>query len=196
MAHRHSLKYGLMACVLMSTSSLARQAVPDGYQRVARAHGVPAEALYSIALAESARRLPMGERPWPWTINVAGKGYRYHTRFEAWQALQTFIQQHPLKRIDVGIGQINLGWHGHRFTSDWEAFEPYTNLNTAAAILRECYDQRPGSWLDAAGCYHHPAGGMPARRYKDIVNRQLNALRGSEVASAGYIWDEPGSKDD
>ncbi|OQM38887.1 lytic transglycosylase, partial [Citrobacter braakii] len=32
--------------------------VPEGYRQVAEEYGVPAEALYSVSLAESSRRLP------------------------------------------------------------------------------------------------------------------------------------------
>ncbi|MNG69631.1 Transglycosylase SLT domain protein [compost metagenome] len=129
-----------------------------------------------VSVTRGAGLAPDVERPWPWTINVAGKGYRYARRLQAWEALQRFLKTHPRKRIDVGIAQVNLGWNGHHFTSTWEAFEPYTNLNAAAAILRECYDRNPGSWLTAAGCYHHPAGGAPAARYKSIVSGKLARL--------------------
>lgn len=87
--------------------------VPEGYRQVAEEYGVPAEALYSVSLAETSRRLPQGERPWPWTLNVAGKGYRYATREEAYQALLGFMRRYPLKRIDVGIAQVNLGAYSH-----------------------------------------------------------------------------------
>lgn len=173
----------------------ATQQVPSGYREVALRHGVPPESLYSVALAETsmapksivsvtrgAGPAPDVERPWPWTINVAGKGYRYASRLQAWEALQRFLKTHPRKRIDVGIAQVNLGWNGHHFTSTWAAFEPYTNLNAAAAILRECYDRNPGSWLVAAGCYHHPAGGAPAARYKSIVSGKLARLNGKASA--------------
>ncbi|HFG7806518.1 TPA: lytic transglycosylase domain-containing protein [Salmonella enterica subsp. enterica serovar Java] len=154
----------------------AGTAVPDGYRQVAGEYGVPAEALYSVSLAESSRRLPQGERPWPWTLNVAGKGYRYATREEAYQALLGFMRRYPLRRIDVGIAQVNLGWNGGYFRSYREALEPYTNLRAAAQILRHCYDLNPGSWLQAAGCYHHPAGGKPARTYRAIVQRKLATI--------------------
>jgi len=157
--------------------SSGMQTVPDGYTKVAREHGVPPEALYSVALQESSRTLPRGVRPWPWTLNVAGKGYRYKTRLEAWQALQVFMKTHSLKRIDVGIAQVNLGWNGSHFTSTWEALDPYTNLNAAAVILRECWDRKPGSWLDAAGCYHHPAGGQAAARYRSFIRTKLATLQ-------------------
>ncbi len=50
------------------------------------------------ALTESSWTLPAhhpqaGEiHPRPWTLNVAGKGYRYPTRQAARQALQSFLQ--------------------------------------------------------------------------------------------------------
>lgn len=155
----------------------AAQSIPEGYHRVAQAENVPAEALYSLALAESSRKLAHGVRPWPWTINVAGKGYRYTSRNEAYQALLGFMRRYPLKRIDVGIAQVNLGWNGHHFTSTWAAFDPYTNLHAAARILRACYERYPGSWMTAAGCYHHPAGGKPAQTYKAIVKLNLDTLQ-------------------
>lgn len=168
--------------------------ISEGYRQVAQQEKVPAEALFSLALTESARKLPQGLRPWPWTINVAGKGYRYSSREEAYQALTAFMRNHSLKRIDVGIAQVNLGWNGHRFASYWSAFEPYTNLRVAAQILRECYDAQPGSWMQATGCYHHPAGGKPARTYKAIVQRHLNTLFLAEIQPAVLSWIEPEKK--
>jgi len=157
--------------------------------------------LYSLALTESSRRMPVGERPWPWTINVAGKGYRYETREEAWQALLQFVRKAPLKRIDVGIAQVNLGWNGHLFPSFYDAFDPYINLRVASRILRACYDSNPGSWIKAAGCYHHPAGGKPAAIYIAIVRRKLDTISPSMpiqkapedvvLASNQLTWIEP-----
>ena len=192
------------------------QTIPDGYVQVARAHGIPAEVLYAVSLTETAMapgdmagvmqysrrdgRLPDASRPWPWTINVAGKGYRYASRLEAWQALQVFLKRYPARRIDVGIAQVNLGWNGHRFPSTWAAFDPYTSLETAAVILQECRQRHPDSWLKAAGCYHHPAGGKPAVRYTAVVRRHLDRLNAKSMTSqqtamlapaADYIWTEP-----
>lgn len=184
------------------------QQIPPAYHQIAAAARVPAESLYSLALTESSRHLSYGERPWPWTINVAGKGYRYETREAAWQALLQFIRRYPLKHIDVGIAQVNLGWNGHLFMSFYDAFEPYTNLRVAANILRTCYDASPGSWIKAAGCYHHPAGGKAAATYIAIVRRKLDTLapvqlnvsgqprmsapqKGISLASNQLTWIEP-----
>ncbi|MCX0497735.1 lysozyme family protein [Erwinia billingiae] len=180
MAYRSVLIAALLLSAASSVASTSMQSVPPGYQKFALQHDVPAESLYSLALAESSRQLPHGTRPWPWTITVAGKGYRYESRQTAWQALQQFMRSHTLKRIDVGITQVNLGWNGHRFSSTWDAFDAYINLKAAARILRECWESSPGIWLKAAVCYHHPAGGKHAARYRQIFSQKLASLTPSQ----------------
>lgn len=170
MAHR------LIALTLLLAFPLAAQTIPDGYRQVAAQWQVPAELLYALALTESGLRLSHGVRPWPWTLNVAGKSYRYPTQARACQALHRFIHTTPAKRIDVGPGQINLGWHRHRVASPCELLLPYRNLHLTARILRERYEERPGSWLDAAARYHRPAGGTPAQRYRNKVQRYMSTL--------------------
>ncbi|MDR3430731.1 MAG: transglycosylase SLT domain-containing protein [Rouxiella aceris] len=181
------LTFLLMPLCAFAKTSQTLQQIPLAYHDIAVAARVPAESLYSLALTESSRRLAYGERPWPWTINVEGKGYRYETREAAWQALLQFVRKAPLKHIDVGIAQVNLGWNGHLFSSFYEAFDPYTNLRVAARILRTCYDANPGSWIKAAGCYHHPAGGKAAATYIAIVRRKLDTLAPVQLAATDSI---------
>ncbi|MJZ42557.1 lytic transglycosylase domain-containing protein [Salmonella enterica subsp. enterica] len=186
------LMAGVSGSTMAAESVRGLQTIPPGYHLVAAETGVPAEALYSLSLAETSRQLPYGERPWPWTLNVAGKGYRYDTRREAYDALLGFLRRYPLKRIDVGIAQVNLGWNGRYFSSYWQALDPYTSLRAAARILKSCYDSRPGSWLQAAGCYHHPGGGAPARAYKTIVKRKLSTLDLRAPVSSAGLSPRPG----
>lgn len=206
MANRRILKlacglwFACSSCLAGTTFNSSNQAIPPAYREIAAAERVPAESLYSLAMAETTRKTAWGARPWPWTINVAGKGYHYETREEAFEALLGFMQRYPLKRIDVGVAQVNLGWNGHFFPSFRDAFDPYINLRAAARILRACYDAKPGSWIRAAGCYHHPAGGQPAAKYMAIVRRKLNQITpeikvpdGEPVvlASHSLTWVEP-----
>lgn len=184
-----------------SALSAELQVIPDAYRQIAAAERVPAESLYSLAMAESTRQTAWGAKPWPWTINVAGKGYHYETREQAFSALMGFMQRWPLKNIDVGIAQVNLGWNGHFFPTYRDAFDPYTNLRAAARILRACYDARPGSWLRATGCYHHPAGGQHAATYMAIVRRKLSQIAQASIpagsaqpvalARSTLTWIEP-----
>lgn len=195
-----SLWFVSSSCIASTISNSSNQAIPSAYREIAAAERVPAESLYTLAMAETTRETAWGAKPWPWTINVAGKGYHYETREEAFEALLGFMQRYPLKRIDVGVAQVNLGWNGHFFPSFRDAFDPYINLRVAARILRACYDARPGSWIRAAGCYHHPAGGQPAANYMAIVRRKLNQITpkikvpdGETVvlASHSLTWVEP-----
>ncbi|EMN7477109.1 hypothetical protein WB926_003595 [Salmonella enterica] len=159
--------------LLLSLSAwplMAAQTVPDGYRQVAQQSGVPADLLYAIALTESGSALPQGIRPWPWTLNIAGHGYRYPTRREACFALHHYILTTSPKRIDIGPGQINLGWHGHLFAAPCDVLDPYPNLQLAARLLRQHYDKWH-NWSEAADRYHHPAGGKPAQRYRAQVAR-------------------------
>ncbi len=153
----------------------AAQDVPSGYRQVARQAGVPADLLYAMALTESGSLVPQGIRPWPWTLNVAGKGYRYSTRHDACTALNQFMRTTSPKRIDAGLGQVNIGWNGHYFATPCDALTPYLNLQVAARLLRGHYDQWQ-SWPEAAGRYHHPAGGKPAQRYRAEVLRHLQKI--------------------
>lgn len=170
----------LLLCLFFIATRVCAEKLPEAYKRIAQLENVPAEVLYSLALAESSYELSHGVRPWPWTLNVAGKAYRYPTRWEAYQATLSFIQRYPLKRIDVGIAQINLGWNGHYFNSVWHAFDPYLNLRVAARLLYGCYQRHWGSWIAAAGCYHRPAGGKQALIYQYAVQRHLSRLSESQ----------------
>ncbi|OSM94129.1 transglycosylase SLT domain-containing protein [Lonsdalea populi] len=158
--------------LLFAQSIHAAQDIPYGYRQIARLNKVPADLLYAIALTESGTRLAQGVRPWPWTLNVAGKSYRYATRRQACDALHRFLRTTRPKRIDAGLGQINLGWNARHFTHPCEALAPYPNLHLAATLLRRHYDKWQ-SWPEAVGRYHRPAGGKPAQRYRQQVLRYL-----------------------
>lgn len=164
-----------MLLLLASPVLASRQTVPDGYRQVASQAGVPAEVLYAVALTESGSRLPHGVRPWPWTLNVAGKSYRYTSRQQACTALLRFMQTHNPRRIDAGLGQINLGWNGHFFLAPCDALGPYQNLRVTAQLLREHYEKQR-NWPEAVGRYHHPAGGTHAQRYRQKVISHLRQL--------------------
>ncbi|WP_193092069.1 lysozyme family protein [Halomonas colorata] len=142
-------------------------------------HGVPPEILYAVALNESKVSLEQGVRPWPWTLNIAGKGYHFETRDEACDVL--FRSVFDTQVIDVGIAQLNIRWQpqlfgaGNRFVDYCDALDPYANLEEAARLLRQHYDAS-GDWLIAAGRYHRPAGGEPAARYRRAIAANLAEL--------------------
>ncbi|WP_139278240.1 lytic transglycosylase domain-containing protein, partial [Pseudomonas aeruginosa] len=123
--------------------------------------------------------------PWPWTLNVAGKSYYYATRTAACTALLAAINLYGAKSVDSGLGQVNIGWNGHRFSSPCDSLDPYKNLDATSDILVEQRDAlyasapgRPVDWIQVAGRYHRPAGGEPAAKYRRTVSRHLSQVLG------------------
>ena len=143
--------------------------VPGGYCRVAGEYGIPCTLLYAIALVESgAGSNGKGmRRPWPWTLNVAGRGHFYPSRRAAWQALNRLIA-HGERSIDIGLMQVNWRFHRDRLGNPWQALDPYHNLRVGAGILRDCFRRRH-DWWASVGCYHAPSDPARAQRYRARV---------------------------
>ena len=121
--------------------------------------------------------------PWPWSLNVAGQSRRYATRAQACAGVRQALREVPPTRIDVGLGQINLGYQQHRYRQPCDLLDPYDNLRIAADILKE--QHTPGEdWLLAVGRYHRPAGGAPAARYRRRVSQYLQRVLGPQQTAA------------
>jgi len=170
----------LLCLAVWTAPAQAREIPPPAYQLAAHDAGIPSAVLYAVALQESGIALRGQRTPWPWTLNVAGQARRFQTREAACANLRRALREVPATRIDVGLGQINVGYQAHRFDHPCELLDPYRNLAVAAAILREHH--RPGDdWLLAIGRYHRPAGGAPAARYRHSVQQHLARVQGSPV---------------
>jgi len=167
---------------LASGSAFTAEVPPPAYRIAAFHENVPASALFAVALQESGMSVRGRLRPWPWTLNVAGTPYRYATGEQACSGLRQALRTTPAVRIDVGLGQVNLGYHGHRVQDTCQLLNPYRNLQIAAAILRE--QHIPGDdWFVAIGRYHRPAGGEPAERYRQNVKRHYKCTFGSTTVA-------------
>lgn len=177
------LRVLLLAAGLCVGGAHAQEVPPPAYQFAAQRAGIPSTVLYAVALQESGIRRNGRLVPWPWSLNVAGQSRRFATRADACSGLQQAMRSTPHTRIDAGLGQINLGYHKHRFTSPCDLLDPYRNLAIAAEILNE--QHTPGEdWLLAIGRYHRPAGGEPAARYRRSVSRHLARVQGTRPTAA------------
>jgi Transglycosylase SLT domain len=167
-------------CCALAQPSAAKETIPPHYQHIAAEHKLPPSVLYSVAITESGQKLRSGKlRPWPWTLNVAGKPIRYPTRLAAWQGLTTYLQQ-GIDLIDVGIMQVNWRYHRQQLGSPWQALEPFHNTRTGARILKREY-QKTGTWKTAIGRYRSP-GTKPkqqqrAQRYAQRVFKRMTHLQ-------------------
>lgn len=166
----------------LAPAIFAAETPPPAYQLAAQSVGVPSTVLFSLALQESGTRLNGRYIPWPWTLNIAGEPFRFASRSAACTALLIGIREAGAKRVDAGIGQLNIGWNGHHFNSPCDALDPYQNLLVSAQILRGWYDET-GDWTAAAGKYHRPAGGEPAARYRQAFGKQLQRVVGDKLTT-------------
>ncbi|WP_448125444.1 lytic transglycosylase [Pseudomonas veronii] len=164
-----------LALLLTMLAAQADELPPPAYQLAAHNAGIPSTVLFAIAQQESGLRVRDRLLPWPWTLNIAGTPYRFATHQAACHALLQALAQHDAKRVDAGLGQTNLGYHGQRFSSPCEALDPYRNLAVTAALLQE-HHAATGDWVLAAGRYHRPAGGAPAARYRAGFSQRLEQL--------------------
>lgn len=154
--------------------------IPPGYQTIAREYQIPASILYAIALTESGLRLKRKAfRPWPWTLNVAGKPRRYKTRKAAHEALAYYLKQ-GIRSIDIGLMQVNWRYHHKKLGTPWQALDPYHNIRTGAHILRTEY-KHIKQWNRAIGRYHSPgktsAQKRRAKRYLSRVMRHAHPFK-------------------
>ncbi len=157
---------GAVLGIVWSTAGWSGESVPSGYRAIAAEYGIPYTILYAIALAESGRGLNDNgtRRPWPWVLNVSGRGYFYSSREAAWQALGGFLARGE-RSIDIGLMQVNWKYHKDKLGNTWRALDPYHNLRVAARILKNCFHKRR-DWWASVGCYHSPANVMRAESYR------------------------------
>lgn len=129
---------------------------------VAKQTNVPPEVIWAVARSES----NLGKLgPWPWTINIHGKGYYFKSQKE----MLTFIHKKTKRKryisIDIGCMQLNTIYHGHKFKNIEEMTNIYKNMLVAAKYLRELYDTNKRNpahkglpinriWGYAVGDYH------------------------------------------
>ncbi len=147
----------------------------------ARAQNMPADALYAITLSETGRTRGGGFRPWPWTVNMEGRGFWFDTREEAYAYVMERYNA-GARSFDVGCFQINYKWHGMNFESIDAMFDPMTNATYAAQLLSGLYDEF-GDWTKAAGAYHSRTETY-ASRYRTRYARIRGRLNGEAPAPA------------
>lgn len=131
-----------------------------------QAAALPANLLVSIGMVESGRANPLTGvvTPWPWTVNVDGKGAYFANKADA-EAYVRLAESSGAQDVDVGCFQISLQNHPDAFGNLDEAFDPVANANYAAAFLDHLKLQT-GSWNAAIADYHSatPDLGLPYQR--------------------------------
>jgi hypothetical protein len=177
---RYQVGLIVLTSLILPRAGWSDESVPVGYRTIAAERGIPYTVLYAIALTESGKQVRAINvyRPWPWTLNIAGRGYFFDSRLAAWQALTVSLQAGQLS-VDIGLMQVNWRYHQKRLGTPWQALDPYFNLRVGAGILQECYTTRQ-DWWASVGCYHSPADAQRAEQYRRRV-----VSRWQRLVSAG-----------
>ena len=155
----------------------------------AKNSNVPVEILLAITRVETGRSQNRQVRPWPWTVNLDGRGYWFDTSDEATDfANQNLIR--GIENFDVGCFQINLRWHGSEFDALADVFDPQSNADYAARFLTELYNSE-GTWEQAVAAYHSRTPALAAAylqkvedTYAALQTAQLDAAPAPVAASA------------
>ena len=149
------------------------------FERAAARSGVNSRVLYGIAMNESARN----GAPWPWTINWNGQGFYFKTRHDAFAAARWLLAKGQ-RSFDIGLMQVNWKYHGHRFESLWDAFQPAINTRVAADIINENY-RSTGTWSMAIRHYHSPGDAARSQRYLNSFNSHFQRSLKSQPLPTG-----------
>lgn len=154
------LGLGILTLLIVGQSYASGRTVPEMYNKVARENKVPPTLFFAMIKQESRKVTKLEGRtfklPWPWVINHRGTPYFFDTKHEAVKFAKQILNNGD-KRFDVGLGQLNWRYHGHKFQNMDMAFEPYINLTIAARYLREQFDNpNCNNWELVVGCYHRP----------------------------------------
>lgn len=158
----------------------------------------PDHLLAAVALNETGRRAPnRGLAPWPWTINVGGRGLEFATKDQAVFAARQLLAS-GRRSFDVGCMQVNMRFHPRAFTSFEEAFDPLSNMLYAADYIARLRRQH-GSWSRAVELYHsynedfNQIYGARFQAMWDLTRRR--AARGDVLLGArgdGFLDDQAG----
>ncbi len=146
------------------------------WDQVALEFGLDPWLLYAIAIVES-RRSQLGHMvsPWPWALSSPEGSWYGRNRIELLTALLEVLDAYDHERIDVGLMQINVGWHRARVEDVSDLTYPETNLRVAASILREAVVSAPEDPLLGVGRYHSWTPSV-ARRYGARVMRVYHQI--------------------
>lgn len=124
------------------------------------ADGIPPRLLQAIGLVESGRPVvgSTAMLPWPWTIDVDGRGTFFPGKAQAIAAVRA-ARAAGARSIDVGCLQVSLLHHPHAFADLSDAFDPVANARFAAGFLRRLFDATH-DWAAAAAAYHSQTPGL------------------------------------
>jgi soluble lytic murein transglycosylase-like protein len=126
--------------------------------QAAKKYDIPLGILFAAGLTETG----IGGHLHAYALNLQGDTVYSLNKQRAMQRFQT-AKASGMKWIDVGCMQLNWFYHGDRFSSVEEMFDPHKNVDYAARFLKEL-KQSERSWTLAVGRYNAGKNNDPAQK--------------------------------
>ena len=137
-------------------------------KKVEKHLNLPKNILLAISLTETGRLVDGMYIPWPWSLNVKGKGFYLDNKEQATNYALKNIKNFT-KNVDIGCMQINYYYHGKKFNKFDDMISPKINVLYAGYFLLDLREKY-GSWKEAIMRYHS----SNPRRKKNYYNKVLN----------------------
>ncbi len=157
-----ALKTSAAAVLFTFSAIVSATAEPDLCERemtqAAKKYDIPLGILFAVGLTETG----INGRLHANALNLQGDTVY---SLDKQQAMQKFraAKASGMRLIDIGCMQLNYFYHGDRFSSVEEMFDPHKNVDYAARFLKEL-KQSEGSWTLAVGRYNAGKNNDPAQK--------------------------------
>lgn len=155
---KHSSRFVTLTvalAVLSLVPNVARSAnriCDSAATKAAQQFDIPTDVMLAITRVETGRSTDTGLEPWPWTVNMEGKGLWFKSKDTAMSYVFKAFKEGK-RSFDVGCFQVNYRWHAKAFSSIDDMFDPKLNSEYAAKFLNKLFREH-GSWTKAVGAYH------------------------------------------
>lgn len=150
--------------------------------------GVPVSVLRAITRSETGQTKRGELRPWPWTVNMEGVGKWFSSRDDALGYVRAKYDK-GARSFDVGCFQINYRWHGEKFASINEMFDPEANALYAARFLKRLYAEK-NDWSEAAGAYH-----SRTKKYSTRYRKRFDRILASDTTPVDPHISQDGTRE-
>ena len=157
-----ALKTSVAAVLFTFSAIVSAIAEPDLCERemmqAAKKYSIPLGILFAVGLTETG----IGGHLHANALNLQGDTVYSLDRQQAMQRFRA-AKASGMRLIDIGCMQLNYFYHGDRFSSVEEMFDPHKNVDYAARFLKEL-KQSEGTWTLAVGRYNAGKNNDPAQK--------------------------------
>lgn len=161
-------KFLFFLLLLVSCFSYSNNSLHNFVQKACNTNDLDTSLIIKIITHESKSYFKSKAQPWPWTLNINGRGYYFNSYAEALTYAKEALKKKP-RRFGVGLGQIEWSYHKGRFKDLSEALDPYKNIVVVRDILLEGKRIGITNSYELAAYYHRPVRDSIAFAYADKV---------------------------